>query len=409
MKTTDYRRDFPLLMQETAAYLDNAATAQRPQCVLDAEKTFYETQNANPLRGLYPLSIAATEAVEEARLAVRDFLHAKSSQEIIFTRNTTEALNLVAYSYGLSHVHAGDEVVVSILEHHSNLLPWQMVCRQTGATLKFIDCEMDGRLDLNKVSEIITDKTKIVAVTHVSNVIGRVNPIREIADMAHRVGAVIVVDGAQSTPHIPVDVQALDADFLAFSGHKVFGPMGIGALYGKRRLLEKMPPFLSGGEMIESVTRTGATYAELPYKFEAGTGNAAGAVGLHAAIRYMQSVGFDTMHERETALVARMMAGMADMPFSHVLGSEIPEEHSGIVTFTLDGVHPHDVSEILAADGVCIRAGHHCAQPLLKHLGYSSTVRASCAFYNTPDEVDRLLDSLKTIRERMGYGKQELL
>lgn len=409
MKTTDYRRDFPLLMQETAAYLDNAATAQRPRCVLDAEKTFYETQNANPLRGLYPLSIAATEAVEEARLAVRDFLHAKSSQEIIFTRNTTEALNLVAYSYGLSHVHAGDEVVVSILEHHSNLLPWQMVCRQTGAALKFIDCEMDGRLDLNKVAEVITEKTKIVAVTHVSNVIGRVNPIREIADMAHRVGAVIVVDGAQSTPHIPVDVQALDADFLAFSGHKVFGPMGIGALYGKRRLLEKMPPFLSGGEMIESVTRTGATYAELPYKFEAGTGNAAGAVGLHAAIRYMQSVGFDTMHERETALAARMMAGMADMPFIHVLGSGSPEEHSGIVTFTVDGVHPHDVSEILAADGVCIRAGHHCAQPLLKHLGYSSTVRASCAFYNTPDEVNRLLDSLKTIRERMGYGKQELL
>ena len=409
MKTTDYRRDFPLLMQETAAYLDNAATAQRPRCVLDAEKTFYETQNANPLRGLYPLRIAATEAVEEARLAVRDFLHAKSSQEIIFTRNTTEALNLVAYSYGLSRVHAGDEVVVSILEHHSNLLPWQMVCRQTGATLKFIDCEMDGRLDLNKVAEVITEKTKIVAVTHVSNVIGRVNPIREIADMAHRVGAVIVVDGAQSTPHIPVDVQALDADFLAFSGHKVFGPMGIGALYGKRRLLEKMPPFLSGGEMIESVTRTGATYAELPYKFEAGTGNAAGAVGLHAAIRYMQSVGFDTMHERETALVARMMAEMADMPFIHVLGSENPAEHSGIVTFTGDGVHPHDVSEILAADGVCIRAGHHCAQPLLKHLGYSSTVRASCAFYNTPDEVDRLLDSLKTIRERMGYGKQELL
>lgn len=409
MKTTDYRRDFPLLMQETAAYLDNAATAQRPQCVLDAEKTFYETQNANPLRGLYPLSIAATEAVEEARLAVRDFLHAKSSQKIIFTRNTTEALNLVAYSYGLSHVHAGDEVVVSILEHHSNLLPWQMVCRQTGAALKFIDCEMDGRLDLNKVAEVITEKTKIVAVTHVSNVIGRVNPIREIADMAHRVGAVIVVDGAQSTPHIPVDVQALDADFLAFSGHKVFGPMGIGALYGKRRLLEKMPPFLSGGEMIESVTRTGATYAELPYKFEAGTGNAAGAVGLHAAIRYMQSVGFDTMHERETALAARMIAGMADMPFIHVLGSENPAEHSGIVTFTVDGVHPHDVSEILAADGVCIRAGHHCAQPLLKHLGYSSTVRASCAFYNTLDEVDRLLDSLKTIRERMGYGKQELL
>lgn len=409
MMKQNFKKDFPLLMNDPVIYLDNAATAQRPQCVLDAERDFYLHDNANPLRGAYPLSVAATEDYENARKTVRDFIHAKSAREIIFTRNTSESINLIAYSYGLSRVKAGDEILVSIMEHHSNLLPWQMVCRQTGAALKFIDCEMDGRLDLNKVAEVITEKTKIVAVTHVSNVIGRVNPIREIADMAHRVGAVIVVDGAQSTPHIPVDVQALDADFLAFSGHKVFGPMGIGALYGKRRLLEKMPPFLSGGEMIESVTRTGATYAELPYKFEAGTGNAAGAVGLHAAIRYMQSVGFDTMHERETALVARMMAGMADMPFIHVLGSGNPEKHSGIVTFTVDGVHPHDVSEILAADGVCIRAGHHCAQPLLKHLGYSSTVRASCAFYNTPDEVNRLLDSLKTIRERMGYGKQELL
>ena len=404
MKTTDYRRDFPLLMQETAAYLDNAATAQRPQCVLDAEKTFYETQNANPLRGLYPLSIAATEAVEEARLAVRDFLHAESSQEIIFTRNTTEALNLVAYSYGLSHVHAGDEVVVSILEHHSNLLPWQMVCRQTGATLKFIDCEMDGRLDLNKVAEVITEKTKIVAVTHVSNVIGRVNPIREIADMAHRVGAVIVVDGAQSTPHIPVDVQALDADFLAFSGHKVYGPMGIGVLYGKRALLEEMPPFLTGGEMIESVTREGAVFAELPHKFEAGTVNAAGAAGLRAAIEYVESVGFDAMHRQELALTQRTLAGMADMPHIHVIGSDRAEEHNGIITFTVEGVHPHDVSEILACDGVDVRAGHHCAQPLLQHLGYSATVRASFAFYNTENEVDRLLQSLSTIRERMGYG-----
>ena len=405
MKTTDYRRDFPLLMQETAAYLDNAATAQRPQCVLDAEKTFYETQNANPLRGLYPLSIAATEAVEEARLAVRDFLHAKSSQEIIFTRNTTEALNLVAYSYGLSHVHAGDEVVVSILEHHSNLLPWQMVCRQTGATLKFIDCEMDGRLDLNKVSEIITDKTKIVAVTHVSNVIGRVNPIREIADMAHRVGAALVVDGAQSTPHIPVDVQALDADFFAFSGHKVYGPMGIGVLYGREELLNAMPPFLTGGEMIESVTRDGAVFAELPHKFEAGTVNAADAVGLHAAIDYVKSIGFTAMHQQEVALTRRAMDAIGEMPHVHVLGSEKPEEHCGIITFTVDGVHPHDISEILASDGVAIRAGHHCAQPLLAYLKHPSTARASLAFYNTESEVDRLLDSISTLRERMGYGK----
>ena len=405
MTTDNIRKNFPLLQQMDTIYLDNAATAQRPRCVLDAEKTFYETQNANPLRGLYPLSIAATEAVEEARLAVRDFLHAKSSQEIIFTRNTTEALNLVAYSYGLSHVHAGDEVVVSILEHHSNLLPWQMVCRQTGATLKFIDCEMDGRLDLNKVSEIITDKTKIVAVTHVSNVIGRVNPIREIADMAHRVGAVIVVDGAQSTPHIPVDVQALDADFVAFSGHKLMGPMGIGVLYGREELLDKMPPFLPGGEMIESVTRDGAVFAELPHKFEAGTVNAADAVGLHAAIDYVKSIGFTAMHQQEVALTRRAMDAIGEMPHVHVLGSEKPEEHCGIITFTVDDVHPHDISEILASDGVAIRAGHHCAQPLLAYLKHPSTARASLAFYNTESEVDRLLDSISTLRERMGYGK----
>ncbi len=402
---TDYRADFPLLQRQDIAYLDNAATAQRPQCVLDAERTFYETQNANPLRGLYPLSIAATEAVEGAREAVRTFLHAAGSQEIIFTRNTTEALNLVAYSYGLTHVHAGDEVLVSILEHHSNLLPWQMVCRQTGAKLRFIECEPDGRILPEKAAAMMNERTKIVAVTHVSNVIGRVNPIREMADAAHRVGAVMVVDGAQSTPHMRVDVQALGADFFAFSGHKVYGPMGIGVLYGRRALLESMPPFLTGGEMIESVTRESAVYAELPYRFEAGTGNAAGAVGLHAALDYVSRIGFDAMHQQETALTARLLEGMKRLPYIRVLGSEKPEEHSGIVTFTVEGVHPHDVSEILASDGVCVRAGHHCAQPLLRHLGYSSTVRASCAFYNTPAEIDRLLDSLSSIRERMGYGQ----
>ena len=398
------REDFPLLMQQDIAYLDNAATAQRPQCVLDAERRFYCQQNANPMRGLYPLSIAATEAYESARAAVRRFLNANSASEIIFTRNTTEGLNLAAYSYGLSHLKAGDEVVVSILEHHSNLLPWQMVCRQTGAALRFLDCEPDGSLDLNKAEALITDRTKLVAVTHVSNVIGRVNPIRALADMAHRHGAVIVVDSAQSTPHIPVDVQALDADFLAFSGHKVYGPMGIGVLYGKRALLEEMPPFLTGGEMIESVTREGAVFAELPHKFEAGTVNAAGAAGLHAAIDYVQSVGFEAMHRQELALTQRTLAGMADMPHIHVIGSDKPEEHNGIVTFTVEGVHPHDVSEILACDGVDVRAGHHCAQPLLQHLGLSATVRASFAFYNTENEVDRLLQSLSTIRERMGYG-----
>ena len=402
--TNAWRKDFPLLMAQDIAYLDNAATAQRPQCVLDAVNRFYCEQNANPLRGLYPLSVAATDAYENARAAVRRFLNAGSTSEIVFTRNTTEGLNLVAYSYGLSHIRAGDEVVVSILEHHSDLLPWQMVCRQTGAALKFLECEPDGSLDLNKAETVITDKTKLVAVTHVSNVIGRVNPIRQLAGIAHRHGAVIVVDGAQSTPHIPVDVQALDADFLAFSGHKVYGPMGIGVLYGKRALLEEMPPFLTGGEMIESVTREGAVFAELPHKFEAGTVNAAGAAGLRAAIEYVESVGFDAMHRQELALTQRTLAGMADMPHIHVIGSDRAEEHNGIVTFTVEGVHPHDVSEILACDGVDVRAGHHCAQPLLQHLGYSATVRASFAFYNTENEVDRLLQSLSTIRERMGYG-----
>ena len=297
--TNAYRKDFPLLMAQDIAYLDNAATAQRPQCVLDAVNRFYCEQNANPLRGLYPLSVAATDAYENARSAVRRFLNAGSTSEIVFTRNTTEGLNLAAYSYGLSHIRAGDEVVVSILEHHSDLLPWQMVCRQTGAALKFLECEPDGSLDLNRAEAVITDKTKLVAVTHVSNVIGRVNPIRQLADIAHRYGAVIVVDGAQSTPHIPVDVQALDADFLAFSGHKVYGPMGIGVLYGREALLEEMPPFLTGGEMIESVTRESAVYAELPHKFEAGTVNAAGAVGLHAAIDYVNRVGFGNMHRQE--------------------------------------------------------------------------------------------------------------
>ena len=403
--TNDFRSDFPLIEKSGVAYLDNAATAQRPQCVLDAENDFYLNHNANPLRGLYPLSVEATEIYENAREAVRAFLNARSAEEIVFTRNTTESLNLVAYSYGLSHVKAGDEVLVSIMEHHSDLLPWQMVCRQTGATLRFMDCEPDGSLDLNKVEALLSEKTKLVAVTQVSNVLGREYPVRQIAEMAHAKGAVVVVDGAQSTPHMKVDVQALGADFFAFSGHKVYGPMGVGALYGRRELLEEMPPFLTGGEMIESVTRESATFAELPHKFEAGTVNAAGAAGLRAAIEYVGRVGFDFMREREIALVSRTLAAMREMPYVHVLGSENPAEHMGIVTFTLDGVHPHDISEILASDGVAVRAGHHCAQPLLKHLGHLSTVRASFAFYNTEAEADRLIASLSTIRERMGYGK----
>ena len=401
----DYKADFPIFGRDKTVYIDNAATAQRPACVLDAVRDFYLVHNANPLRGLYALSVAATEDVEAAREAVRAFIGARHAAEIIFTRGTTEGLNLVAYSYGLSQIHAGDEVLVSVTEHHSDLLPWQMVCRATGAVLRYIECEPDGRIDLDKVEKLITDKTKLVAVAQVSNVLGRVNPIREIADMAHRVGAVLVCDGAQSTPHMQVDVQALGADFFAFSGHKLYGPMGIGVLYGRRELLEKMPPFLTGGEMIESVTRDGAVYAELPYKFEAGTGNAAGAVGLHAAIDYVNRIGFDTVHARELAVSRLAFDKLSALPHVHVLGAERAEEHNGILTFTLDDVHPHDVGEILAADGIAVRAGHHCAQPLLTHLGYRSTVRASFAFYNTADDAEKFIDSLSTVRERMGYGK----
>ena len=399
----DYKQDFPLLRALDVAYIDNAATAQRPQCVLDAENDFYCRHNANPLRGLYPLSVEATDAYEAAREAVRDFLGAASTQEIIFTRNTTESLNLVAYSYGLSHIKTGDEVVVSIMEHHSNLLPWQMVCRQTGATLKFMECEPDGSLDLHKVEQLITERTKLVALTQVSNVLGRQYPVREIAAMAHKKGAVIVVDGAQSTPHIPVNVRELGADFLAFSGHKLYGPMGIGALYGRRELLEEMPPFLTGGEMIESVTREGALFAEVPHKFEAGTVNAAGAAGLHAAIDYVERVGFDTIHARELAVTADALARMRALPHVRILGSDKAEEHNGILTFVVDNVHPHDVSELLAADGVAVRAGHHCAEPLHRFLGYHATVRASFAFYNDKTDVDRLVGSLSTVRGRMGY------
>jgi cysteine desulfurase/selenocysteine lyase len=401
----DYRNDFPLLMQNKIIYIDNAATSQRPQCVIDAEGDFYKNYNANPLRGLYSLSVEATEVYENAREAVRKFIGAEKSNEIIFTRNTTESLNLVAYSYGLSNVKKGDEIVVSIMEHHSDLLPWQMVAKTCGAELKFIECAKDGSINLEKVKELITSRTKIVAMTQVSNVLGREYPVKEIAKLAHEKGAVMVVDGAQSTPHMRVDVTDLDADFFAFSGHKLLAPMGIGVLYGKEELLEKMPPFLSGGEMIDSVTRTSAVYAELPHKFEAGTVNAAGAAGLKAAIDYIEKVGFDYIGEREIALTSRAIEKMRKIPHVNIIGSENADEHTGIVTFTIDNVHPHDISEILAADGIAVRAGHHCAQPLLTHLGLNSTARASFAFYNTEDEVDKFTDSVATIRERMGYGE----
>lgn len=396
------RQDFPLLRDYGEAYLDNAATSQRPQCVLDAMCDFYCNSNANPMRGFYPLSLAATDAYEKSRARVARFIGATNPNEVVFTRNASESLNLVAYTYGLANLKAGDEVAVSILEHHSNMLPWQMVCKKTGATLRYLDCEPDGSFSEKTLDQGINERTKLVAVTHVSNVLGCVSPVEEIVERAHKVGAVVVLDGAQSVPHRPVNVTKLGVDFLAFSGHKLLGPMGIGVLWGKMELLEQMPPFLTGGEMIESVTRQGAVYAEVPHKFEAGTVNAAGAVGLAAAMDYLEKIGFTDMMAQEELLAARAMEGIGKIPGVHVLGSKDPGNHTGIVNFLVEGVHPHDVAEILESDGVNVRSGHHCAQPLLQHLGCRASTRASFMFYNTTDEVDRLVESLKTLRGRMG-------
>lgn len=402
--SADYRKDFDILKDGQYVYFDNAATSQRPRQVLDAVSNFYKTANANPLRGLYDWSMEATEAYENARKTVADFLGGASTTEIIFTRNTTESLNLVAYSYGMDNVGEGDEIVVTVMEHHSNLLPWQMVARKNKAKLVFLEPGQDGVISEEEYKSKITDKTKIVAVGHVSNVMGITNPVKEIAEYAHSKGAVMVVDGAQAAPHMAVDVKDLNCDFYAFSGHKMMAPMGIGVLYGKEELLQNMQPFLTGGEMIEYVTREDATYAELPHKFEAGTVNAGDAVGLAEAIRYIQKVGFDFIEEREIKLTTMLMEGLKKMPYIKVFGSEDPTRHCGIVTFTMDGVHPHDMSSVLNDDKICIRAGHHCAQPLMQFIGAGSTARASVYFYNTEEEVERFLEKLSKVREVMGYG-----
>ena len=401
------RGEFPLLKQHPElAYLDNAATAQRPKAVLDRMRTFYEEENANPLRGLYDLSQRATEAYENARETVRGFLNASGTEEIVFTRNASESLNLIAYSWGSAFLQKGDEILVTIMEHHSNLLPWQQAAKRSGAVLRFLDaCDEEGRITEEAFRAALTEKTKLVAMTQISNVLGVKNDVKRFAAIAHETGAVFVCDGAQSVPHIPVDVQDLDVDFLAFSGHKMCGPMGIGVLYGKKKWLEKMPPFLYGGEMIEYVTREGATYAELPHKFEAGTVNAAGAAGLAEAIRFYQSLGFEKIMEREERLGAIAFERLSTLPHIRLIGPKTAGEHHGIFTFTVDDVHPHDIAAILDGDGVNIRAGHHCAQPLMQHLKTPATARASIAFYNTEEEIIRLAESLSHVRERMGYGK----
>lgn len=401
----DIRKDFPLIENNNIIYLDNAATSQKPLCVIRAIENYYLEKNANPMRGLYELSVVSTKAYEDARQSVASFINSPKAENIIFTRNASESVNLIAYSYGMEFIKKDDEILVSITEHHSNLLPWQNVARKTGATLKFVDCDKEGFISIDAFKAALSNKTKLVAITQVSNVLGIENPIKEFAKLAHEVGAVIVVDASQSVPHMAVDVCDLDADFLVFSGHKMLAPMGIGVVYGKEDLLEKMPPFLYGGEMIETVTRESATFAPLPHKFEAGTVNVEGAVGLKAAIEYIKNLGFDKIKEIETSLCRLAFEELKDDEHIHIVGSKNPDEHHGILTFSIDDVHPHDIAEILSSDNIAIRAGHHCAQPLLRHLGFMSTARASFAFYNTKDEVLAFCKAVKSLREKMGYGK----
>ena len=402
----NYKADFPVFEKHPdLAYLDNSATTQKPRQVIDAVTRFYREENANPLRGLYGLAVKATDVYENARIAVRDFIGAASEREIIFTRNATESLNLIAYSLGRTEISEGDEILVTISEHHSNFLPWQILAKEKGARLKFLKCTDKGEYTPEMLSKALTPRTKIFSCAQISNIFGRLNPIREFAEICHKNGTIIVCDGAQSVPHVPVDVRELGVDLLAFSGHKMLAPMGIGVLYGKEELLEKMPPFLYGGEMIEYVTLCGATFAELPHKFEAGTVNAGGAAGLHAAIDYLKGIGFEDAVSRENALTERLMNGMRDVPHVNIIGSDDPRDHHGIVTFTVDDVHPHDIAAIFDESGIAVRAGHHCAQPLHKYLGVQSTVRASIAFYNDEQDTERFLDCLKTIRRRMGYSE----
>ena len=402
----EIRKDFPIFSvkeNECLVYFDSAATSQRPQCVIDAVADFYKRNNANPLRGLYDLSQRATDDYESSRAAVAKFINAKRTEEIIFTRNASESLNLIAYTYGMQNVNEGDEIVVSIMEHHSNILPWQMVCNAKKAKLVWLECDKETGIITESEYSKITNKTKIVAITYVSNVLGTQNPVKQIAEIAHKNGAVIVVDGAQAVPHMKVDVQDIDADFLVFSGHKMLAPMGIGAVYGKIEILEKMNPFLRGGEMIEYVTRDGATFAEVPHKFEAGTVNASGAVGLKAACEYLSKIGFDFIHETEQSLTKLLFEGMKNIPHVHLIGNPDYSKHSGIVTFTIDDVHPHDIASLLDSEKIAIRAGHHCAQPLGAYLNVPATARASLYFYNTEDEVKIFLEKIAKIRSWSGY------
>jgi len=397
------RKDFPILFQEVndepLVYLDNAATAQKPVQVLEVLKHYYEHDNANVHRGVHTLAERATAGYEAAREKVRQFINAKETAEVLFTRGTTTGLNWVAASYGDANVQEGDEIVISRMEHHSNVVPWQELAKRKKAVLTYIDLTPEGFLDMADAKRKITERTKIVSIAHASNVLGVINPIKELAELAHAKGAVLVADGAQSVPHMAVDVQALDADFYAFSGHKMCGPTGIGVLYGKRDILEKMAPVEFGGEMIDFVYEQESTWTELPWKFEAGTPNIAGGIALGAAVDYLSEIGMDAIHEHEAELVRYVLPKLQEIEGLRIFGPSNPEQHTGVIAFNIEGLHPHDVATAMDMQGIAVRAGHHCAQPLLSYLDVQSTARASFYFYNTKEDADRLVEAIIATKE----------
>ncbi|MDQ0225485.1 cysteine desulfurase [Metabacillus niabensis] len=403
MDIRDIRSHFPILDQQVngkdLVYLDSAATSQKPQAVIEAVSTYYREYNSNVHRGVHTLGTRATDGYEGAREKVRKFIGAKSTQEIIFTRGATTGLNIVAQSYGLTNVKAGDEIVITYMEHHANVIPWQQVAKVTGATLKYIPLQEDGTIELSDVEATVTANTKIVSVMHVSNVLGTINPVKEIAKIAHKHGAIMVVDGAQSTPHMKIDVQDLDCDFFAFSGHKMCAPTGIGVLYGKKELLEKMEPIEFGGEMIDFVGLQESSWKELPWKFEAGTPIIAGAIGLAAAIDFLEQIGLENIEAHEHKIAQYALEQLSKIDGLTIYG---PKHRAGLVTFNIEDVHPHDVATVLDAEGIAVRAGHHCAQPLMKWLKVSATARASFYLYNTEDEVDKLVAGIIKTKEYFG-------
>ena len=400
MKTVEeIKKDFPLLENNMITYLDSGATSQKPIQVINRVQEFYERYNANPHRGAYNLSIEATEVYENTRKEIAKFINTRFPEEIIFSKNATESLNLIAYSYGMENVKQDDEIVLSIMEHHSNLVPWQKVAKAKGAKLNYMYINNDFELSEEEIKAKITDKTKIVGITHVSNVLGTINNIKEIIKYAHKKGAVVVVDLSQSIPHFEIDVQDLDCDFAVFSGHKMLAPLGIGVLYGKREILNKMEPFIMGGDMIEYVYEQYTTFAPLPNKFEAGTQNVEGVVGLGAAIEYIKNIGYKTIHELEEEVLLYARQELSKLEYLDLYLTPNIKNHSGVISFNIKGVHPHDVASILDSYGVCVRSGNHCAQPLLRYMGLDSTCRASFYFYNTKEDVDKLVSSLNKAYE----------